>query len=96
MIDLFTATQDIGDWTTLCIYLGAGDGVMEELKFSTKQPSTKKQECLTDVFNNANLDWETVVRVVAHHLRNLNLACDIAKKYMGMVKQECMNVAIQT
>ncbi len=53
---------------------------MNELKFSMKQPSIKRQECLTDVFNNANLNWETVVRVVAHHLRNLNLACDIAKK----------------
>ncbi len=92
MIDLFTATQDIGDWTTLCTFLRAGVGVMDKLKHSMKQPSTKKQECLTDVFKNANLDWETVVRVVAHHLRNLNLACDIAKKYMGMEKPECTDV----
>ncbi len=91
-IDLFTATQGIGDWTTLCIYLGAGEGVMNELKHSTKQPIEKKQECLTDVFNNGVLNWETVVRVVAHHLRNLNLACDIAKKYMRMERQECVDV----
>ncbi len=44
-----------------------GDGVLEELKFSTKEPSTKKKECLTDVLNNDVLNWETVVRVVAHH-----------------------------
>ncbi len=66
--------------------------MLEELKFSTKEPSTKKKECLTDVLNNDVLNWETVVRVVAHHLRKLNLACDIAKKYMGMERRECMKL----
>ncbi len=65
---------------------------MNELEFSTEQLSTKKQKCLTDVFNNASLNWETVVRVVANQLRNSNLACDIAKKYMGMERRECVDV----
>ena len=63
--------------------------MMDLLRNSEKQPSIKKQECLTDVYDNTSPNWETVVRVVAHHLRKLNLACDIAEKYIGMNKEEC-------
>ncbi len=92
-VALFTATQNIGDWAGLCTYLGASDSIMDGLKYSTAQDIIKKQECLTDVFNNFRLDWERVVRVVANYpISNSREACNIAKIYIGMEERECLYI----
>ncbi len=70
--------------------MGASNSIMDGLKYSTAQDIIKKQECLTDVFNNFRLDWERVVRMVANFpISNSREACSIAKEYIGMGEKEC-------
>ena len=89
-VALFTATQNIGDWEGLCTYLRASETIMTRLKFSKDQDITKKWECLTGVFNNFRLDWETVVGVVGNFpISNPREACKIAKEYIGIEGTEC-------
>ena len=89
-VDLFTATQNIGNWKGLCTNLGASNGIMDRLEFSNDPVIIKMEKCLTDVFNNLSPDWETVVRVVGNHpIKNKNEACEIAEKYIGMEETEC-------
>ncbi len=93
MKSLFTATQNIGDWEGLCTYLGASETIMNRLKLSKDQDITKKRECLTDVFNEYRLDWETVIEVVGNFpISNPREACKIAENYIGMEETECQCV----
>ena len=69
--------------------MGASNSIMDGLKYSTAQDIIKKQECLTDVFNNF-LDWGTVIEVVGNFpISNSREACDISEKYIGMEETEC-------
>ncbi len=89
-IDLFTATKNIGNWKGLCEYLGASEAVMNLLRFSKEEDIIKKEDCLTDYFNNHDPDWFTVVRVIASYpISNLQVACQIAEDHIGMHEDEC-------
>ncbi len=90
MTDLFTATKDIGNWKGLCKYLKVSEAVMNELQFSQKPDITKKEDCLTDYFNNHDPNWLTVARVIANYpISNLRVACQIAEDRIGMHKSDC-------
>ncbi len=89
-IDLFTATKNIGNWKGLCQHLGVSAAVMNELRFREIQNIIKKEDCLTDYFNNHDPDWFTVVRVIASYpISNLHVACQIAEDHIGMHEDEC-------
>ena len=90
--DLFTATKDIGNWKGLCEHLDVSEAVMNELQFSQKADIIKKEDCLTDYFNNHDPDWFTVARVIAKFpISNLRVACQIAEDHniIGMQKGDC-------
>ncbi len=88
--DLFTATKDIGNWKGLCEHLDVSEAVMNELQFSQKADIIKKEDCLTDYFNNHDPDWFTVARIIANHpISNLQVACQIAEDHMGINKSDC-------
>ncbi len=88
--DLFTATKDIGNWKGLCEHLDVSEAVMNELLFSQKPDIIKKEDCLTDYFNNHDPDWFTVARVIANYpISNLLVACQIAEDHMGIHKSDC-------
>ncbi len=90
MTELFDATQEIGEWKFLCEYLGVSYGVLNELDNNGKSVSQNKHDCLTYYFNNHNPNWRKVVSVVAKYpIRNLNVTCKIAKRYMNMERREC-------
>ncbi len=89
--DLFDATQEIRQWRDLCYYLGVSEGVLAELDNSGKSDSEKKHDCLTEYYNNHNPDWGKVVSVLYNcPLRDVDVACNIAKKYLKMEKEECI------
>ena len=89
-IDLFTATKDIGNWIGLCEYLQVSVAVMEELRFRQKPDNIKKQDCLTDYFNNHDPDWLTVAKVIANYpIGNMRVACQIAEDHIGINKNDC-------
>ena len=91
-LDLFSALAGIGDWLNLCLFLGVSDGDINNIKFSDKGVTTKRQECLEHYFNNNNPDWGKVVTVVARQpISNKKLACQIAKKYMHIDTKTCQS-----
>ena len=91
--DLFLATNEVGNWVSLCTNLYVSDAVMNGLKFSVKDDIWKKNECLTYYFKNNEPDWKYIVKVVAGSpIDDLNLACRIAKKYMAMDKKMCISL----
>ena len=72
-----------------CEYLGVSEGVLAELDNSGKSVR-QKHGCLTDYYYNHNPSWREVVSVIANYpIKNLNVACKIAKKYMKMERREC-------
>ncbi len=73
-----------------CEYLGVNEGVLAELDDNGMSVSKKKHDCLADYYKNHNPNWRKVVSVVANFpIRNLNVACKIAKKHMKMEMREC-------
>ncbi len=72
--------------------LGVSDSVLDGLKFSRKQDSTCKRECLEDYLKNHVGDWKKVVRVIAtkHPIKNINAACEIAKRHMNWEEEQCL------
>jgi len=89
-LHLFSELSEIGDWDSLCTFLGVKDSKMNALKVSTKAETNKKQDCLTSYYDSGNANWETVVMVVAQFpFENVKLACNIAKKRMDMGYRQC-------
>ncbi len=74
-----------------CKYLGVSEGVLTELDDSGKSDSEKKHDCLTEYYNYHNPNWRKVVSVLYNFpMINIRMACNIAKKYMKMEKEECV------
>ena len=91
--DLFSATNEVGNWVSLCTNLGVNDAIMNRLKYSTREDILKKHECLTNYFRNSQPRWNDVVMVVAESpIDNISLACKIAKKYMLIDKKTCISL----
>ena len=87
--DLFSALASIGNWESLCVNLGVDDSAIGDIKFSGKDVTLKKQDCLTYYFDN-DPDWGKVVAVVAKYpISKKTLACQIAKKYMKIDTEIC-------
>ncbi len=95
--DLIEATEGVGDWNSLCMELGVSESVLDELKHSQKQSSTCKRECLEDYLKNHVGDWKEVVRVIATRrpIKNIKVACKIAKKHMNWEKEQCSGYHIK-
>ena len=78
------AVANIGDWETLCEYIGAPKPVINKLHHSDQQNGRKKSECLEAYFNlgEGRACWEQVAEVVASHpFHDVRLAKQIADKY---------------
>jgi len=89
-LHLFSELSEIGDWDSLCTFLGVKNSVMNALKVSTKTDTIKKQDCLTSYYISGEANWQKIVTVVARHpFENLKLAYGIAKNRMNMSKKDC-------
>ena len=92
--DLLAATREIGgSWRDLCGHLGIDEAELGRLDRSSVPNNQKKDECLTEYFDNHGPDWMTIVTVIADYpINNLRLACKIAVKYTDMDAKECKSM----
>ena len=84
---------EIGDWETLCEYLGVPNAVINKLRSSTMENARKKSRCLEAYLNTGEACWEEVVKVVADYpFHNKRLARQIATDhgvdYSSVIKDE--------
>ena len=82
--ELEKAVAEIGDWETLCENLGVPKSVINGLRYSNKQTTRKKSDCLEAYLDTDEACWEKVVTVVAEHpFNNRRLAKRITDTYYG-------------
>ena len=82
--ELEKAVAEIGDWETLCENLGVPNSVINGLRYSNKQTTRKKSDCLEAYLDTDEACWQKVVMVVAEHPFNKRrLAKRIANTYYG-------------
>ena len=63
--ELEKEVAEIGDWETLCEYLGVHRAVLNGLRYSSMQNRRKKSECLAAYIDSGQACWEHIVEVVA-------------------------------
>ena len=80
--DLYTMLADIGNWQSLCIYLGVPEAVLSDLVNEDLENNDRREKCLAAYFDQGEACWEKVIEVVAGHpFYNKKLATQIAQKY---------------
>ncbi len=90
-LKLFSELSSIGDWHSLCMYLGVDGGILSTIEYSDKKVHQKRQDCLVAYINSGRANWKKVVIVVAKPpLNNVNRSCDIAEKYLNIEKKKCI------
>ena len=73
---------DIGNWQSLCIYLGVPEAVLSDLVNEDLENNDRREKCLAAYFDQGEACWEKVIEVVAGHpFYNKKLATQIAQKY---------------
>ena len=80
--DLYKSLAEIGWWEALCENLGVEAAILNNLRYAQMKDEKKKRECLQAFYNQGDVCWESVVKVVKDDpFYNRVLAKRIAERY---------------
>jgi len=98
--DLYKSLAEIRRWEALCENLGVKSAILKNLRYEWMEVEEKKRRCLQTVYEQGDVGWESVVRVVMDHpFNNRGLAKRIAEKYcvkndLGSADGKLINVTV--
>jgi len=79
---LYKSLAEISWWEALCENLGVEAAILNNLRFAQMEDEKKKRECLQAFYNQGDVCWESVVKVVMDDpFYNRVLAKRIAERY---------------